>query len=332
MLWIPANEQQRQQDRFGQGLAESLAHTSGGMLLHKQRIELAVIATDVLSLDEVAGIAFYDQADAILAMAGEIREPYNAHALLNDTLVGHVAVTINAAAFVAPIPWWRIGLSILIVILSPLIAVAISQATTRGNRSLPIVSVPEPNEEQQSYVLAINPHNLLAIGDRQAVLDDALQMCAEVNALYPGFAFSAASRGCLLLFDRDEVSAAQAVSASCLLQQLLHSYDTPGEFRCYLTQTTVARAPAEATQLSLDDLSEDFDLDEAMTKASLAKPLVLLLSEAIFSELPESEQTWAQRFEHPLVSDEDTLTYHIPELPTAEAERITGQQTVILGF
>ena len=69
-LWYPNDQASKQMRQYGEALAHTLAHTSAGHLLHKDQIELAVVANQVVSLPEVAGVVFYNAQNEIVAVNG----------------------------------------------------------------------------------------------------------------------------------------------------------------------------------------------------------------------------------------------------------------------
>lgn len=337
LIWLPAHDPAPEMDRFGQSVADSMAQATRGLLLNKDRIELAVLATELTAQPEIRGVAFYDPAQEVLAMSGSLDDtrPYNAHAALEDTITGYVAVALNRTAFAGASPLPRIAGTLLVVLLSPLVALGLVQITTRGSRSLPIVSVPDaPARVQQSYCLVINPYNLIALSREagQQVIQDAVTMANEVCALYAGLSLVAAERGVLVVLDRETVTPTQALSGAFLLQQLLHSYETEGEFRCYLTVVDCPGSPAELGGLTLAQLDDSFDFEHAMTMAALAKPLSLLMDARIFALLDETLQACASELRHPMVEDAEAAPYEIGDLPPRYAAIIAEQQGVILGF
>ena len=323
--------------QYGESLATTIAHATHGQLLHQNRIELAVIATDIASYPEVSGVVFYDATEEVLAMAGSqtSQHEFSAHATMDDSITGYVAVALNPRAFVPSNPWGPWVGTLAVALLVPLLVVLIIQFSQRGNRSLPIVSVPEPdaNEAQVSFGITVNLHNALALGKRgsQEALEDALQMAQEVCALYAGFATIANSRGILLLFCRNATNANQAISAGFLLQELLAEYETAGEFRCYLHTCHCPQSPADLTQLDIALLGSDFDFEHTLTMAALARPMSLLVSERIHQELAPTESDWLSTYNHPLLEDGERI-YAISRLPEEQAELVEGRKTVILGF
>ena len=337
LVWVPQTDQSPAMDRLGHTLANTMASSSAGQLLRSDRIELAVIANRIAAYDEVSGVVFYDQGNEILAMAGatELRRHYIAAATMDDTITGYVALDLNPAAFTPPTPWWAWLVSLLCIGLAPFLSVIGLQLYRQGNRSLPIVSVPEPTlvSPQESFCLIVNLHNQLALNRQQRTLaiEDAAQMAAEVCAIHSGVATAIGERGVMLLFDHATVTAREAVFGAFLVQALLEEFETHGEFRCMLVTVASRVSAAESVRLSVEDLDADFDLDAALTLASLAKPHSLLLSASARNALADLQ--WSHHFDHPLLDDlTHEAVYEVNELPDVQAELVAKQAELILGF
>ncbi|MFT7654514.1 MAG: hypothetical protein ACI9UU_003634 [Candidatus Azotimanducaceae bacterium] len=337
LLWVPERTPTAIMNQYGESLTTAIAQSTGGQLLHQERIELAVIATDIAAYPEVSGVVFYDQGHEILAMAGNqvMNDHFTAHAAIDDTITGYVSITLSTDAFTAPTPWLSWLGSLFVLIGVPFLTVGTLQLTMKGNRSLPIVSVPDNPEgaEQDAFCLIINLHNALALGKQGSTnaLGDGLTMAQEVCALHPGFSTIANSRGVLVLFDKVTVSASQAICAGSLLLELLEEYETLGEFRGYLDRCQVPRSPAELTSIDLSDLDDDFDLEHLLIMAALARPRALLISDVVQKALQTSQSHWAVPFHHPML-DEGQVVHCVSELPEQQARLVAGQKTVILGF
>lgn len=324
-------------DRFGSSMARSTADTTRGLLLKQDRLELAVIAHALTEQPEISGVAFYDPSENILAMSGAIErgESFTAHAQLEDTITGYVSLTLQAEAFASGDGAIRWLSTLVLLLLSPVLGLVLVQLTTRGSRSLPIVTVPDtPRRNQQSFCLVVNPYNLIGLSRpaSQQVLADAMAMASEVCALHAGLAQTVGERGVLVLFDSESVTASQAVTGAFLFQQLLNSYETEGEFRCYLTTVHCPGPPAELEAFSLDMLGDQFDFEQMMTLASLAKPLSLLLDASVHAKLDGDSKTWTRPYNHPLLDEQTEATFEIAELPQPQAASIGDQQALILGF
>lgn len=326
--------------RYGNALSQTLANTSASTLLHGERIELAVIANQVIRYDEVAGVVFYSTNNEIIALSGNTDSSphFTAPATLDDTITGYVSVVLAAQAFAPPSRLWAWLLSLLALGASPFVSLGILQFSARGNRSLPIVSVPEPavSEPKPSFCLAINLHNQMALGRPQsaAAVADAMNMASEVCAIHQGIAVTVPERGVCLLFDADAVNAGHAVCAAFLMQHLLKEFETDGEFRVFLDKVVCTSSPADMSHMTLDALQEVADSDRLMTLAALARSNSALLSEAVYAELSDTEKTWTRVFAHPLLEDlpDSTHTYSVDELPEQQARLVASQAMVILGF
>jgi len=338
-IWAPNPQIAVEMERYGHSIARTLAQGNAAYLLHKERIELAVVANQTARFPEVAGVQFYTASNDIIAMSGndELGQHFTAPATMDDTITGYVSVVLDPQAFAPaprPIAWL---LTIGILLAAPFISLGIMQLSARGNRSLPIVSVPEPAtiSPQESYCIVVNLHNKLALGRRAQVqaLDDALVMAQEVSAIYPGFALKLDDRGIAIFLDSDAVTPANAIYASALTQQLLKQFETEGEFRCFLCRARCPGPPADIDPPTQAELAEHVAFDDLLVVAALARSETTLMCNTTFSTLGE-EQHWGRHFEHPLLDDMPDVgaLYAIDALPPQQEQLVANQAMLILGF
>ena len=122
-IWYPTHNTNAEMSRFGESLARSVAHMSAGHLVHKDRIELAVLANERVTQPEIAGVAFYDTSNDILAMSGtsELISQYMAPATLDDTITGYVSIVLNKSSFPADLQLGRRLLTLLAIITAPVL-------------------------------------------------------------------------------------------------------------------------------------------------------------------------------------------------------------------
>ena len=338
-IWFERPNGQEEMDRYGSALATTLADTTADALLNTEQINLTVIANRLTALEEIAGIAFFDAGNDMMAMSGlqPSNTSYTAQATIDDTLSGIVYVTLNREAFAPPLPWVLGLLSIIALLLTPPVTVMVIRFSAQGNRSLPIVSVPaEQPKEQSAYLLTVRLHNqrsLRSAEQRQAI-EDALAMAQEVCALYPGLAVAIQERGLALVISRAQTDGLTAVYASLLLQHLLREYETLGEFRCHLCHVISPKDPAEITAMTVDAIEEITNLEQNLTLASLAKAETALMTAEVFTDLDAEQREWAQEFTHPILEDlaPREAFYSVERLPKREQMLITGQAQVMLGF
>ena len=333
-VWQGDPNTDAQMTRFGQGLSQTLANTSAGPLLHSDRIELTVIATDVVRLPEVAGIIFYNVKNEILAVNGSSdRGPhFTAPATLDDTITGYVSVILLPEAFESPVSIWRWLVSLALLVIAPLVGVASLIFADRGNRSLPIVSVPEllPKE---CYCVAITLHNQMALSrtECQQAISDAHTMAIEASATDQGMCIEAAPRGVVLLFDLD-VGADQVAACTALTLKLLKHFETAGDFRAAVGQTEVLGSVKEQVSFAIADLDNAL-LDNLFTLGALSKPGTMLLSEPVYQALETPQKTIATSYTHPLVEDLfSNGAYEISTLTEGHNRWVDEQAQLILGF
>jgi hypothetical protein len=342
LLWAPSSGRNAEQDmnRFGTSLANTIANASAGHLLNRDRIELAVIANNAIASAEISGLIFYDASNRIIAMSGsnDEGERFIASAGMDDIPTGYVAVMLNPSAFALPARWGTWLLSLMVLVGVPFATLGILQLSTRGNRSLPIVSIPEPVplQPQMSYCLTVNLHNQLALDleTRKQAINDAMAMAREVCAIHQGMALEVPLRGVVLMFDRKSVSAMQALCASLLLQHLLAQFETAGHFRCFLCETPCHGSPAELEEISLAQLQPEMDLNANMTLAALARSHTVILTDSIYRELGDAEYEWGRPFKHPLLGDMEEIgqLFVVEALPAGQQQLVESQGALILGF
>ena len=124
-IWLGGDSGQRETQRFGSTLANTLAKTTAGDLLDNQRINLAVIASHVTAGEEIDGVTFFDSANNVIAMSGSQDgiNRFTATASIDDTITGYVSLHLNTQAFQAPTPWTRWLASIITVLAAPWLTV-----------------------------------------------------------------------------------------------------------------------------------------------------------------------------------------------------------------
>ena len=339
LTWSPKTTTDAQMAKISSILAHSLAQASAGHLLNVNRIELAVIAANIVSRDEVAGVIFYNTQNEIIVVSGnsEGGNHHTAPATLDDTITGYVSVILAADAFAPPstLPKWLY--SFLIVLGAPLLSLLLLQLTARGNRSIPIVSVPEPTPAvpQNSFCLTINLHNQLALNsqDSQQALYDALDMANEACAIHQGITVEVPKKGIIVLFDQTSVSANNAVNAAFLVLNLLNNFETKGEFRYVLSETISPDAPGSMHTLAIQELEDTTDVDSLLTLATLAKSNTILTDQPVFEQLEDTAELVYRKFQHPLLGDYlDSQPYLIEALAEQQNEWVENQASLILGF
>ena len=326
-------------DRYGNGIVSTLTQTTAGDLFDRERINLALTANHLTANPEIAGVTFYDAENEIFATSGRQKPTYRytATAILDDTTAGYVSIILDPEAFEQQTPWLRGLLTLMVIMLTPVLAMLALQLSAGGNRSLPIVSVrKEGNEAQAVYVIALTLNNQYALSrDAQiASIQDAMAMAKEVCALYPGISLALNEKGIMLVLTKEGLGGLKALYAAFLIQRLLSEYETDGEFRCFLSESHSSINPAEATKMDLQQLGNFNDLEKNLTLASLAKANTLLVDQMVFNGLSENEKTWARPFNHPILEDLGPATniFNIPELPEQETSLVKDQATLILGF
>ena len=338
-IWFTGESEQPEVERFGSTMANTLAKTTAGDLLDNQRINLAVIANHVSSIDEVDGVTFFDNANNVIAMSGTQNgtRRFTATANIDDTITGYVSLHLNTQAFQPPKPWIRWLASLATVLAAPWLTVLLMQLSARGNRSLPIVSVQqEDSGATPSYCLMINLINQLALSksEREQAVADAVNMGREVCAVYPGFAMPLNSQGACLVLNQTSVSGLQALYATFLLQELLLEYETLGQFRCYLRTAVCPGDPSEMHALDPGQIDGLANIDADLTLAALARKNTALVSNEVYANLNDIEKNWAQHFDHPILPDvaQGQTLYSVTALPERDARLVTEQAEVILGF
>ncbi|HCD26700.1 MAG TPA: hypothetical protein DER02_04215 [Gammaproteobacteria bacterium] len=339
-IWFNSSSQQREMDRYGTSLASMLAKTTAGDLLAQERINLAIIGQSLISEPEILGVRFANNRGEILVENGQLgaASRYIANAALDDNAVGRITLYLDAQAFRPAFPWLRWIASFGLALASPFLAVSLLQISARGNRSLPIVSVPEEQAtEQSAFLIILTLHNQLALSvqEREQALEDAKTIAQEVCALYPGMTLSLSERGTGLLLSKRDNQLEQAVYAAFLLQVLLDEYETLGRFRTLLTECVAPGDPTELVDIDPDELNLSLDLDDALTLASLARQQTVLVSAGLFDEPTDSDSyAKSNAFDHPLTQDisPDHALRLLTALLATQAQQIQAQAELILGF
>ncbi|MEM9622750.1 MAG: hypothetical protein AAF993_13945 [Pseudomonadota bacterium] len=337
-IWTAQAPVEAEMNRYGQALARSLALSSAGHLLHRDRIELAVIANEMVAMEEVAGIMFFDTNNEIIAISGSSNagKHHTAPATLDDTMTGYASVVLRAEVFATAPPIWQWLLTGLVILGAPFISLILLQLSARGNRSLPIVSLPDTaTVPQRSYCLAINLHNQMALERtaREQAVADAADMANEVCAIHQGLVVVIPLRGVMILLDASQIDAEQCLNAGMLTTRLLDQYETYGQFRCFISTTTSPGSPAVLPDLSREALAETTDIDAMLTLAALSKADTVLLHTAVFDDLPESVQHGCHPLAHPLLTDlTDDGVYACTRLTDAGEQWVDNQSNLILGF
>ena len=102
LVWFEQPDGQQEMDRYGQALATTLADTTAAAIFDEQRITLTVMANRLTAMEEVAGIAFFDGSNELMAMSGvrPSSASFTSAATIDDTHAGSVTVSLAAEAFV----------------------------------------------------------------------------------------------------------------------------------------------------------------------------------------------------------------------------------------
>ena len=100
-IWFERPDGYQEVERYGRALATTLADTTAAALFEERRITLTVIAELADRADEIAGVAFFDRSDELMAMSGvqQAETSFEAQATIDDTRSGYVRVTLNRDAF-----------------------------------------------------------------------------------------------------------------------------------------------------------------------------------------------------------------------------------------
>ena len=177
-----------------------------------------MIANRLTTLEEVAGIAFYGADDELMALSRVQRSdadyPCPSHHRQHAQRLGNREPCKREIRTRHPLG--RLLLSVLTLLLTPPITVMVIQFSTRGNRSLPIVSVPsEPAQEQPAYLLTVKLHNQRSLNqqEQRQAIDDALTMGRRSAHCTLGLLSPCRSEGLALLISKAEASSLNALYA-----------------------------------------------------------------------------------------------------------------------
>jgi len=122
--------------------------------------------------------------------------------------------------------------------------------------------------------------------------------------------------------------------ATFLLQDLLLEYETLGQFRCYLRTAICPGDPDEMNAIDAAQMDGLSNVEADLTLAALARRNTALISNEVHANLTDIEKSWAKPFDHPILPDvaPGQILHSVAELPERDAQLVTEQGQVILGF
>ncbi|MDA1076469.1 MAG: hypothetical protein O3A63_17180, partial [Proteobacteria bacterium] len=225
-------------DRFGNAIATSLAHSSVLPLTTQDGIHLGVLANRTFELPEVVGVAVYTVDNRLLALSGDLDrgQAYIRSIDVDNTIIGYVRVNILAQTTNSAFPWLKILSSIACVALT---GFAIVLALTPWPK-VPVLTVEIPDEPalpavpQVHYLAVANLYNALSLSpdERARVLEMDLETATQAVTLYGGSVSVQNGKGLLLHFTEEHPDRClDVVCAAFLSADLISDSGSPGHYR-----------------------------------------------------------------------------------------------------
>ena len=323
--------------RLGAQLADDLAYHAVQPMMLPDRIRLGLLANRVVKRPEVRSVEMYSVDGTPLVIEGNARpdgSAYVSQVAIQNTVAGHVRVTLHAEHFRLPISllvmqaWLPLAAGLVLTI--GLIYFG-GRIVAWRRRPLPPETPPpdEPDRENgQIYLLLATLFRPgVSHQEREDLLRHGMSIAERVANLYAGDALDWSDDGVALAFQA--TTSFEVVCAAILVQRLLNeqsatdvapaaaSDGTPGAAR------DVHRTPGRGNEKSGDsasppfrlalDLVEDGWLDrpESIAQAqpgqilavlaSLAPNGGLVIGNAAFAAIDEPERVELRAFENPAV-------------------------------
>lgn len=324
------DHEQRRMDAFGAAAAHALSQLAAEPLMRRDRMHLGVIGNRLAEAPEISGVASYTPDDRVLASTGSTGTPrYEAPVTVDGNVVGHVRVTLDAAAFAEGSAARALAL-VAIAMLTPLL-VATGWALARAFREdrLPLVpprpswlrlrrSVsatddpatapaappPDPAPDIRHYLLAVNLYNQLTLDPthREFELSLCTELAEAVAEVHHGQVVALPGTGILVDFDHMDTPdrAFDVVCAAFTLIRLLHDEAPFGHYRLGMNMT---QRPADEA-LPLDDPV----IADAALLSALGKDGSLAVAAPLVHALGDAARLTARPLANPLLDELTTST------------------------
>jgi hypothetical protein len=318
--WTLLDPREERMDRYGNATVAALGDLCMEPLLKQDLLHLGVIGNRMVELDEVAGVATYTSDEQLLTLTGQLDGPeYNRAISIEGSVVGHVRITLDPAAFDGSITDPAKRSTVLTVTLSIVIGAALLVAMLAsvlrewraGRLELRAPDLgahmrrarvsagtheeaefdaepepePEPPEPIRHYLLGVNLYNQLSLKgvEREFELSLCTELAEAVALRYQGQVVSLPALGALVDFDHTDAEdrALQIVCAGFALSRLLGDEAPFGHYRLALHLTT---RPGDEP-LPLDHPA----VRDVALLSALAKDDTLAISETLYDALGDAE-------------------------------------------
>ena len=215
--------------RYGNTVAEDLAHHAVDPLLRRDRIQLGLLTNRLAARPEVRHIAIHTMDERLFVAAGrpasDSAPTFVRHVTVEDTVAGDVSVTLNPDGFTLPITRvlaesWQFALAGLAL------TVALFHFGTHPPFGGSIRGDTSPSVQTEVFVvvakLPVRPAFATA---RQSLLAHGLAVARRVANLYAGHAVELPGEGVALVFpdSRSKDRCFEVVCAALLLRRLVAS-------------------------------------------------------------------------------------------------------------
>ena len=336
VIWEGASVERSRADDYGNALAETLALQGQDAMRKSDHVHLFVLTNRISNLRDVIGAGFYspdnrpvvESGDMTSAIAGD--RLYTSPVPAGEATTGQVRVRLDAGTFTIAGRVGQFVATLLLVLITPLLAMLLHEFVTTRSRQLPILETEVEAEEpalQPRWLVVGNFYNQLSFaGDSRREIRDRLTPKAErVARIYDGHARSVASGSLLLEFDASEDDGFKALCAGWLLNALLAEGDPDVQFRFALHR--VMASPAREVRPEI--------LADASLLAALAPDDSLVASHDFMTSLQQPERCTATPLEHPMLADIVSITgpaFCLSALSEPHAGLLRQQVSALLGY
>lgn len=330
--WTQLDPRTEQMERFGATTATALAELCMEPLLKQDRLHLGVIGNRLTELDAIAAVATYTVDQQLLTLSGTMTGPqYAASITIDGTVVGHVRVALDPAAFAGGItaPDQRLAATAatLGISVGAGLLAAFGAALLRAWRTGALVvdtpalrqrlrrrlqpepppeelptapeAPPEPPEPIRHYLLGINLYNQLSLKgvEREFELSLCTELAETVAIAYQGQVVSLPGLGALIDFDHTD-SDARAFDVACAGFALARLLRDEAPFGIYRLGLHLVTRPGDEP-LPLDHPAV---ADVALLSA-LARDNTLVLSETMCTALAGTERLTLRPMQNVLLDE-----------------------------
>jgi hypothetical protein len=334
-IWHHDPDQAATDDRLGNVIVTSLAHSSILPLTTADQNHLGVLANRAYELPEVAGVAIYTIDNKLLALSGSLDNglPFTQTVDVNDTIIGYVRISLVPSVPSANAFWVRVGLSVGAVFL---VALAVLIAFT-PRRKVPTLTVEIPQTPavppvpQVHYLAVANLYNSLSLSpdERTRVLNADLEIIQRVANLYAGQASVERGKGLLLHFEEIDATdrCLDAVSAALLSASLISEEASAGVYRFGLHRLVLD--PGEGLS------GRSREIEDTWLLAALARQGTLAVSERFAAGLSGHRPVEISPLHHPMLKDLDTMAgsaFIITGVGDDQQQILDEQQALLMGY